>query len=447
MTAIPRQGDIAAAALLAVLTAGVWVLLRALVPDRSEASSLWAILLATIIIRFGLSILQDYVVPELGHSLKADALATTGEGRRLAQSWQMGLARFEVPGSLSRLHGWAHVYRTAVLYYCLGESPLLPEVTNIVLSASAALACYLIVRRWSTVTGARIAALLVAFWPSLMVWSSHNMKDPVNLSALCWSACGILLLRDRFSVLGLLLVACSWVTSFLIRPYMGVMTITGELAAVGLLAVRSRTLLASSAALTITVTMAGLVTWAGSRQVQQMYGTGASIEGAEGKREAFYEGAAEARLQGTGQASEYVINIRADSPLSSVLLLPVRIPLFLFSPIPVRLGSTRLMATYPEMLFLYWLVPKFMLGLRLVWRQAKAEAVFLLSALGPILIAFSIGTSISGEAMRYRDIFLPLLLCFAAVGWAAQRAARKAVEAGSWERTQNQEAAPGRQTA
>ncbi len=420
-----RQGDIAAVALLAVMTAGVWLLLRALVPDRAEASVLWWIVLGGILMRFALSVFQDYVAEDIGRSLQADALAITAAGRDLARSWHMGLAHFTVPDSLSHLHDWAHVQRTAILYYYLGESPLLPQVTNNVLAASAALACYLIVRRWSSLTAARIAALLVAFWPSLMVWSSHNLKDPVNLATLCWSACGILMLRDRFSVLGVLIVASSWAASFLIRPYMGVMTITGELAAVGLLAVRSRTLLASSAAVTTTVVMGGLVAWAGNQQVQSMYGKEATVEGAEAKRGTFYEGATEARAQGEAH-SEYVVNIEASSPLESVLLLPIRIPLFMFSPIPVRLGSVRLIATYPEMLFLYFLVPKFILGLRLVWRRARAEGLFVLSALAPILVAFSIGTSISGEAMRYRDVFLPLLLCFAAVGWAAQREARKA---------------------
>ncbi|MGQ9730169.1 MAG: hypothetical protein ACUVX8_02760 [Candidatus Zipacnadales bacterium] len=426
LVSLKGQGDVAAIGLLMLMSTAVWLLLRYLVPDRDEARVLWWIVLGGILARFFLSVFQDYVWPELGRSLKADALACTAIGRRLAEAWHMGLAHFQLPDSLSHLHDWLTLHRTAILYYYFGESPLLPESTNNVLGASAAVACYMIVRRWSTVEAARIAALLAAFWPSLMVWSSHNLKDPVSLATLCWSALGILILRDRFSVIGLLIVAFSWVLSFLIRPYMGMMTITGELAAVGLLAVRSRTLLASSAALTVTVIMGSVVSWAGYRQVQQMYGEQASVKGAEEKRETFYEEAVEARQRGE-RHSEYVINIESDTPLESILLLPLRIPLFMISPIPVRLGTTRLMATYPEMMFLYWLVPKFILGLGLVWRRTKAEAVFVLSALGPILVAFSIGTSISGEAMRYRDIFLPLWLCFAAVGWAAQRETRRAV--------------------
>jgi len=420
----PQQGDVSAVLLLAVLTSLLGLMLRYLVTAPGEIRFLWWVLLSTILLRFAFTILQHYIDPDLGLKLEQDGRAVTAAGRELALGWERGLTRFAWPADLKHLHDWLTLHRSAWLFYCLGYSPLLPAATNIVASASCALAGYVVVRRWLTIDAARIAALLIAFWPSLMVWSSHNLKDPVNMAALSWSVCGLLLLRERFSVPAIVLVASSWAIGFLIRPYMGVLTIAGEIAAIGVIAIRSKSFLGSASMATITVVTAAFAVWAGIHEAQQMYGEQASLEGAETKRRTYYEGAVADRAQGVGH-SEYVVNLKADTPLESLLQLPLRIPLFLFSPIPVRFGSLRLMATYPEMLFLYWLIPGFVAGLAYIWRQGRAEALFVLSSMAPILIVFSVGTSISGEAMRYRNILLPQLLVFAAVGWALKRARRR----------------------
>jgi hypothetical protein len=419
-----RQADVAAVCLLAVHCAGLWLLLRYLVKEPVERRFLCRMLMLTVVLRFSMCIFFDYIGPEKVPGLKADANTVEHWGESAATDWRMGTRRFELPADLAHLHDWAIFNRSAVLFYVFGPSPLLPEVMNVALSASCALAGYVIARRWLDASAGRIAALLIAFWPSLMVWSTQNLKDPIEMAALCWSVCGLLLLRDRFAVPPLLMLVLAWGLGFLFRPYMGLMIIGGELAAIGLVAVRSKTFLAGALAMALTaVTGAGAIV-ATKREVDRLYGEQTTdISTMESKRRTFYEGATEDRARGRGH-SEYIIELRADSDTQAVLQLPLRVPLFLFSPIPVRFGSLLMMGTYPEMLFWYWLMPKLIVGFRWTGRRLWREMVFVVSSLAPILIAFSLSTSISGEAIRYRDVFLPLLLLFAAVGWALQRARR-----------------------
>jgi uncharacterized membrane protein YphA (DoxX/SURF4 family) len=236
------------------------------------------------------------------------------------------------------------------------------------------------------------------------------------------------MLRDRFATIPILLVAVSWITAFLFRPYMGLMIAAGELAMIGPCLIKARHALANSLALTLGVVTCSVSLVSGWREVQNMYGEAASLQGAEQKRIQFAQAAAEERERGR-QHSEYIIDLRAATPLQSVLQLPIRIPLFLLSPIPVRFGSLLLMATYPEMLFLYCLIPFLIRGLAHGWRREPTETLFVLAAIAPILVAFSVGTSLSGEAMRYRDILLPQLLLFVAVGWSLRRTERRGLPA------------------
>jgi glucan phosphoethanolaminetransferase (alkaline phosphatase superfamily) len=87
------------------------------------------------------------------------------------------------------------------------------------------------------------------------------------------------------------------------------------------------------------------------------------------------------------------------------------------------------MLVYPEMWFVYlFIVPRFGVGVREAWRKNRSALLAILLIVAPIIMSYALKTAVSGEAIRMRSQFMPILLIFAGVGHAViarRRAERK----------------------
>lgn len=70
-----------------------------------------------------------------------------------------------------------YTYLIAIVYYVLGHSLLAAKMLNVAFGALTAVVIYALGREIFDRRAARIAALLTAFFPSLLVWSIINLKD------------------------------------------------------------------------------------------------------------------------------------------------------------------------------------------------------------------------------------------------------------------------------
>jgi 4-amino-4-deoxy-L-arabinose transferase-like glycosyltransferase len=68
-------------------------------------------------------------------------------------------------------------YYVAVLYRLLGPGPLYVPLINASLGVGTAAVAYALARRHGDRSTAEVAALLVGFWPSGVLWSSQILKD------------------------------------------------------------------------------------------------------------------------------------------------------------------------------------------------------------------------------------------------------------------------------
>lgn len=71
----------------------------------------------------------------------------------------------------------SYTYWVAFLYFLYGYVPLLPKLLNTILGASMSVFAYLISKEIFNKRVARLSAILVGFFPSMVLWSCSNLKD------------------------------------------------------------------------------------------------------------------------------------------------------------------------------------------------------------------------------------------------------------------------------
>ncbi len=74
--------------------------------------------------------------------------------------------------------GWGMVYMVAAIYGLIGRNMLAIQLVNSVIGSATAVVIYLCAHHcFKNLRVARMAAFAVAFYPSLVLWSSQGLKD------------------------------------------------------------------------------------------------------------------------------------------------------------------------------------------------------------------------------------------------------------------------------
>ncbi|HZG51916.1 MAG TPA: glycosyltransferase family 39 protein [Pyrinomonadaceae bacterium] len=129
-----------------------------------------------------------------------DALTYDQHGYALLTVWQgeMDYQQF-TRGNIQDFLGMP--YLVAGIYAIVGRNSLAVQLFNAVLGAATAPVVYICAQRiFQNVRVARVAALLVAFYPSLILWSSQALKDAPIVFLLTLTTLTTLKLGERFSM-------------------------------------------------------------------------------------------------------------------------------------------------------------------------------------------------------------------------------------------------------
>jgi hypothetical protein len=373
---------------------------------RPYPSRLRQVVLLALAVRWAIGLLVYYYAP---YGLFAEDNFVYGwYGQRIVDYWR-GVG--ELPHDMWHRGEVVYFRINAIVFMVFGYSPLVMVALN---CAGGALSVWLVYHVAAPLAGPASgirAATLAAVFPSLVLWSSMNLRD-------VWALIAILLLvlaayrwmEERFTA-AVALGLAGLVGIYLMRSYLVWIVLAGV---GGGLALGLAARVVSPA---VTTVLLGLV----------LLGLVFHTSQNEGLRQTLQEFTA-IRQSMTGGGSDYLTDVQFGSAGDVVRFLPVGLIYFLFGPFPWMAGSVRQLFTVPEVLFWYWLIPKAVRGLGVVYRAAPTRAWLLVSLVAFLTIPYSLVSSNMGTAYRHRAQVMPFFLIFAAAGMAAPSSAAR----GAW---------------
>jgi 4-amino-4-deoxy-L-arabinose transferase-like glycosyltransferase len=307
-----------------------------------------------------------------------------------------------------------HVYAITLFYSLFGYSPAAVKGISALFGVLTGLLVYDLTRDLAGTRAARLACWLVWYWPSLMLWSVTNLKDPYTVFLMCLAVWAFhrWLAQRHLSLLVLAATAlCAYAT---IKDYLW-WVIVAAMALTWVLHLRPRTLRLGlvAAGLAMAWVLTTHAAWLDARLKQGIRTVAISHinfsrEKAMSYRllpDFYYEGVADHQpLQGRVGYHDLV----------RMVLLGTGY--FLLVPLPWRVTSLPQALAVPQMLCWYGLLVAAAVGIWSMLRVQGRACCLTVSLLAALTVALSITGGNIGTAFRHRDLVTPLYLMFAAIG-------------------------------
>ena len=302
---------------------------------------------------------------------------------------------------------WGMIYMVASIYAAIGRNALAIQYVNAVVGAATApIISLCALEVFNNIRVARISALAVAFFPSLVLWSSQGLKDGPIVFFLALSIMATLKLSRKFDVRQMVVLVISLFAILSLRFYVFYMLVAavGGAFLIGTVKLSALNFVRNFAVIVIlglALTYVGITRYA--TQLQH-YGNLERIQ--RSRQDSAARGQSGFAAQNDVSTSEGALGT-----------IPIGLLYLLFAPFPWQLASLRQSITLPEMIIWWASFPLLILGL---WFSIK----YRLRQISPILIftvmlslAYSIFQGNVGNAYRQRSQLLVFYFIFVAVGY------------------------------
>jgi hypothetical protein len=308
----------------------------------------------------------------------------------------------------NRMSGWGMAYFVGSVYAVIGRNMLAIQFLNAVMGAITAPIVFICAQEvFTNARVSKLAAIGIAFYPSLILWSSQGLKDGPIVFLLALAILATLKLGQKFTVKYVMVLICTLLCLLSLRFYIFYMIST---AVGGALVIGSRQFSAISFVrqFAILVVLAVALTYVGvPKFASEQYDTFGNLEKVERSRRDM------ARRGESGYGEDADVST-VDGAISNV---PLGMLYLLFAPFPWQLTSLRQAITLPEMIIWWASFPMMILGL---WFSMR----YRLRVIAPILIfttllslAYSVFQGNVGTAYRQRAQLLVFYFIFVAVGY------------------------------
>jgi hypothetical protein len=306
----------------------------------------------------------------------------------------------------------AYPYLVGALYFAFGVSKFLPLLLNCVVGAALVYPIHALAGRFGGRAAARRAALLVAFFPSLVLWSALMVRD---VWALLFIA-GALFFADRLrrhlalrDLVGL--VVCAGALSFF-RSYIFFIVVVAIAAAL-LLGRRSVPKAVFTGCLVMVVLILALRMGAMNDALLDNADLGSIAK-------IRYLNS----LGSTGAGSLGTVDI--STPNAAMSYLPLGLLYFYCSPLPWQVSSPRQFLSLADLLLWYATLPAIVFGMAWLLRHRFRAVLPLLFSVIGISVLYALVEGNIGIIFRHRAQIVVPLCAAAGVGYAIKkRKARK----------------------
>lgn len=293
------------------------------------------------------------------------------------------------------------------LFFALfGHTEVPIKIVNALVGALVVRYVYLLGRRLYGQSAARRAAVLTAYFPSLILWSAVNIRDVWMILLLTYAAWRGAKLQANGRTRDVLLYAVAVLAVSRLRDYMVYLLLIPPV--IG-------PLIARRGSLGRNFILAAVASVVGLLLIQQ------GIVGERTESRLSLEAIALARQNMATGGSAFVPTATITTPAGALLFLPIGLTYFFFSPFPWQITSVLKALALPEMLFLYYLVPSIARGLARAVRERFRESVQMLLLTALIATSYALGSGNVGTMYRHRAQTLPFLLILAGAGATKDR--------------------------
>ncbi|HST51648.1 MAG TPA: glycosyltransferase family 39 protein, partial [Pyrinomonadaceae bacterium] len=330
-------------------------------------------------------------------------------GSTLLQFWkgQLSYGYYDTYLGIHVYRNWGMPYMVAGIYAVTGPNMLAVQFVNAVIGAATAPVIFLCARHiFQNLRVAKLSAAFVAFFPSLMLWSSQGLKDGPIVFLLALAMLATLKLGERLSIKygALLLFTLYGLFSFRFYIfYMATAAIAGAFF-VGMRPQTGRNLARQFVvviALGLALTYMGVLRTAGAQV--EMYG---DLEAVQRSRADLVRSA----NSGFGQ------DVDVSTASGALSAVPVGMTYLLFAPFPWQVASLRQSITLPEMVVWWAAFPLLVMGIWFTVKFRMRQALPILIFTTMLTLAYSIFQGNVGTAYRQRSQILVFYFIFVAVG-------------------------------
>ena len=301
---------------------------------------------------------------------------------------------------------WGMLYMVASIYEIVGRNMLAIQLVNAAVGAATAIVVYFTAQAlFNNVRVAKVSAILVAFFPSLILWSSQALKYGLIILALALSILATLRLMEKMTAGYVVVLIGALLALFSLRFYIFYMMCA---AVAGSFIIGMKTLSAQSFLQRfIAVGVIGLAfTWFGVLQ----------SAGNQFERYANLKMVQTSREDQAAAGSGFMKDVDVQTTEGALTVIPVGLLYLMFAPFPWQFASLRQAITLPEMIIWWLIFPLMVLGLwySLKHRLRQVSPIVIFTSM--LTIAYSLFQGNVGTAYRQRSQLFVFYFIFVAVG-------------------------------